>query len=82
MPHFLYSTACGGNYNAGAYVSEQCHTNVTSLHVSLSLSYLGRRIEYRGRSLHSSSLCVILTRYHSVAMGWWFALWELNRRYL
>ena len=39
LPQFLYSTACGGNYGSGAFVSKQCHIYILSLHVrSLTLS--------------------------------------------
>jgi len=52
MPHYLYSTACGGTYSPDAYVSDQCNVTVYVINLH-ALFYLfpGCRIEWRCQSL-------------------------------
>jgi hypothetical protein len=57
MPHFLYSTACGGNYGPNAFVSTQCHISSAFMFaLSFSRSHSGSCIEYRSQHLYSSSV--------------------------
>ena len=46
MPHYLYSTACGGSYSPDAHVSDQCNVCVINVHALFYL-YPGCRIEWR-----------------------------------
>ena len=68
MPHYLYSTACGGSYGSSAYVSDQCsayiikfsffffsNTQVVALNHDVSLSiFLFALHDFDWLSFHSN----------------------------